>query len=81
MNATHDLPQTRPPIDRMMQIHSELAAGKFPNCSTLARRIEVSPKTIQRDLDFMRDRMNLLQRLDVLDEAGRRVGGFQCSMR
>lgn len=59
MSAPHDLPQTRPPIDRMMQIHSELAAGKFPNCSTLARRIEVSTKTIQRDLEFMRDRMNL----------------------
>ncbi len=59
MSSAHDLPQTRPPIDRMMQIHSELAAGKFPNCSTLAHRIEVSPKTIQRDLEFMRDRMSL----------------------
>ncbi len=59
MSTAHDLPQTRPPIDRMMQIHGELAAGKFPNCSTLARTIEVSTKTIQRDLEFMRDRLNL----------------------
>jgi hypothetical protein len=59
MSTAHDLPQTRPPIDRMMRIHGELAAGKFPNCSTLARTIEVSTKTIQRDLEFMRDRWNL----------------------
>jgi proteasome accessory factor B len=59
MSAPKELPRTRPPIDRMMQIHGELAAGKFPNCSTLARQIEVSAKTIQRDLEFMRDRMNL----------------------
>jgi len=59
MSSVPDLPQTRPPLDRMMQIHAELAAGKFPNCSTLARTIEVSTKTIQRDLEFMRDRLNL----------------------
>lgn len=43
----------------MLHIHQVLSAGKFPNCSTLAREIEVTTKTIQRDLDFMRDRLNL----------------------
>jgi len=43
----------------MMRIHERLKAGRHPNCSTLAREIEVSTKTIQRDLEFMRDRMNL----------------------
>jgi predicted DNA-binding transcriptional regulator YafY len=43
----------------MMRIHAVLAAGKFPNATTLARELEVTTKTIQRDLEFMRDRMNL----------------------
>lgn len=43
----------------MSRIHEELQRGRFPNCSSLAREFEVSPKTIQRDLEFMRDRMRL----------------------
>lgn len=36
-----------------------LRAGGFPNCSTLAKSIEVTPKTIQRDISFMRDQLDL----------------------
>jgi len=43
----------------MMKIHELIAAGKFPNCSTLADVFEVSYKTVQRDIDFMRDQMML----------------------
>ncbi len=43
----------------MVKIHEWLAAGKFPNCSTLAVEFEVSYKTVQRDIDFMRDQMLL----------------------
>ncbi|MBX3733321.1 MAG: WYL domain-containing protein [Verrucomicrobiae bacterium] len=53
------LPTTRPPLDRMMRIHAVLREGRYPNCSTMARKLEVSTKTIQRDLEFMRDRLNL----------------------
>ena len=52
-------PTTRPPLDRMMRIHAALQEGNFPNCSTLARHLEVSTKTVQRDLEFMRDRLDL----------------------
>ncbi len=52
-------PSTRPPLDRMMRIHQEIQAGKFPNATSLAQELEVSPKSIQRDLEFMRDRMDL----------------------
>lgn len=52
-------PRARPPLQRMLQIHQALAAGGYPNASTLARDLEVSVKSIQRDLDFMRDRLNL----------------------
>ena len=43
----------------MLRIHQALQAGGFPNASKLAREIEVSTKTIHRDIEFMRDRLNL----------------------
>lgn len=54
-----NVPLSRPPLERMLRIHQELQSGKYPNASTLARTMEVSTKTIHRDLDFMRDRMEL----------------------
>ncbi len=50
---------SRPPLERMMQIHAKLKAGEFPNCRKIADALEVSSKTIQRDIDFMRDRLGL----------------------
>ena len=50
---------TRPPFLRMLRIHELLSAGRFPNCSVLAREFEVSVKTVQRDVDFMRDQLML----------------------
>jgi proteasome accessory factor B len=52
-------PKSRPPLERMMRIHHEIASGKYPNATTLARDLEVSTKSVQRDLEFMRDRLNL----------------------
>jgi len=49
----------RPAIERMLRIHQLLKRGNFPNCSTLSKELEVSSKTISRDIDFMRDRMLL----------------------
>ncbi len=49
----------RPPLERMSKLHSLLQGGTFPNCVFLAKSLEVSRKTIQRDLDFMRDRLSL----------------------
>lgn len=43
----------------MLQIHQAIQAGDYPNASTLAESLEVSSKTAQRDLDFLRDRMGL----------------------
>jgi proteasome accessory factor B len=61
-----DFPRSRPPLARMMQIHQALQSGSFPNCTTLGRQLEVSTKSIQRDLDFMRDRMELPIEFDSL---------------
>ena len=43
----------------MMRLHAALKSHHLPNCRTIARELEVSPKTIQRDIDFMRDRLGL----------------------
>ncbi len=51
--------RTRRPLLRIHHIHEVIQAQRFPNCSTLAREIEVTPKTIQRDISYMRDEMNL----------------------
>ena len=50
---------TRPPLDRMQQIFSLIKSGESPNRHQLAAEIEVTVKTIQRDIDFMRDRLRL----------------------
>jgi predicted DNA-binding transcriptional regulator YafY len=50
---------SRPPLERMLRIHQSLSSGKFPNASTLARELEVSTKSVHRDIEFMRDRLNL----------------------
>jgi len=57
--ASHTMPRHRPPLERMLRIHQALQSNKFPNATTLARELEVSTKSIQRDLDFMRDRLEL----------------------
>ena len=42
-----------------MRLHGALKARQFPNCRKIAAELEVSAKTIQRDIDFMRDQLGL----------------------
>lgn len=51
--------RSRPPLERMLRIHQAIQSGTLPNASTLARALEVSSKSIHRDLEFMRDRLGL----------------------
>lgn len=44
----------KPQHSRLLFIDREIAKGKHPNSSMLARDYEVSAKTIQRDIDYMR---------------------------
>ncbi len=50
---------SRPPLERMLKIHDELRRGALVNCTKLVRSLEVSRKTIVRDIAFMRDRLDL----------------------
>ena len=49
----------RPPWERMMRFHNLVKNGEYPNCSTLANEFEVSVRTIMRDVDFMKYRLDL----------------------
>ena len=53
----------RPPLARMLQIHEALQTGKPTNCNKLAQGLEVSARTVQRDIDFMRDQLGLPHRV------------------
>jgi proteasome accessory factor B len=50
---------SRPPVERMLRIHQAIQSGKHPNAVSLAQELEVSTKSIHRDLEFMRDRLEL----------------------
>lgn len=43
----------------MLRIHQAIQSGKFPNATALALELEVSTKSIHRDVEFMRDRLAL----------------------
>ena len=48
----------RPLWRRLQAIHHAIKEGRRPNASTLARELSVSTKTVQRDLDYLRDELN-----------------------
>lgn len=48
----------KPQHSRLLFIDKEISAGSYPNCSLLAQEWEVSSKTIQRDLEYMKYQLN-----------------------
>jgi predicted DNA-binding transcriptional regulator YafY len=49
--------RTRTQFARLMELDRLIRAGRHPNCLTFAADWEVSQKTVQRDIDFMRDQL------------------------
>src|SRR5208283_6146379 len=49
---------TRPALKRLQVIDSAVRREPLPNARTLARELEVTPRTIQRDIEFMRDQLH-----------------------
>jgi|GEM_PF-2329421 len=45
----------RPPMVRMQYVDRQLQANLYPNCIGIARYFEVSPKSIQGDIRYMKD--------------------------
>lgn len=44
----------RPPRERLIAVFEAIQAGHFPNATTLAVDLEVSPRSIKRDIDQLR---------------------------
>src|SRR4051812_21178840 len=55
---------SRPPLARMMAIDSAIREGGLPNPTSLARQLEVAPRTVRRDLTYLRDRLHAPVRFD-----------------
>ena len=55
----------------MLKIHDELRRGALTNCTKLMSTLEVSRKTIVRDIAFMRDRLELPIEFDAQIQAYR----------
>jgi proteasome accessory factor B len=47
----------RPLWRRLQTIHHEIKEGRHPNTSSLAASLGVSSKTVQRDIDYLRDEL------------------------
>lgn len=45
-------------MERYYWFDNQVRAGRFPNATALADRFEISSKTAQRSIDFMRDRLD-----------------------
>ncbi|MDF1656460.1 MAG: transcriptional regulator [Verrucomicrobiales bacterium] len=50
---------TRRPLERVLRVHEMVSRGRLPNANEIARELEVSRKTILRDIRFMRDDLGL----------------------
>jgi len=46
---------SRPPLRRLALIDRLIRSGQHPNASSIARELEVNPRTVHRDLEFLRD--------------------------
>lgn len=57
----------RPLWRRLQTIHHEIKEGRHPNASSLARELRVSTKTVQRDLDYLRDELDAPIEFDRLE--------------
>lgn len=49
---------THPPILRIMRIHQAIREKRYPNVPDLAKLLEVSRRTVQRDIEFLRDQLS-----------------------
>jgi len=47
--------RTKSQFHRIIELDRQIRAGRYPNCLSFAVDWEVTPKTIQRDIDFLRD--------------------------
>jgi predicted DNA-binding transcriptional regulator YafY len=49
--------RTKSQFSRILALDQQIRTGKYPNCILFAEEWEVSQKTVQRDIDFLRDQL------------------------
>ena len=47
--------RTKSQYTRVLALDRKIRAGEYPNCLNFAADYEISQKTAQRDIDFLRD--------------------------
>ncbi len=59
MSDGRDIRKLKTQFYRWLLIDEQISAGRCPNAESLARDIEVSPRTIKRDLEYFRDMLGV----------------------
>jgi predicted DNA-binding transcriptional regulator YafY len=54
----HGAFKDRPLWRRLQTIHHEIKEGRHPNTRSLGELLSVSSKTVQRDIDYLRDELD-----------------------
>jgi predicted DNA-binding transcriptional regulator YafY len=44
-------------LQRIAALDRAIRAGEYPNARTISRELEVGHRTVQRDVEFLRDRL------------------------
>jgi hypothetical protein len=68
---------TRPPSDRMRRIHEWINSGKYPNAVTMGKDLEVTDRTVKRDIS----RVSVRPFLPSGSAVPWSCGPFSCSPR
>lgn len=50
--------RTKTQFARLLELDRRIRDGKYPNCLTFAAEWEVAQKTVQRDIDYLRDQLS-----------------------
>jgi proteasome accessory factor B len=57
MGALEMILASRPPLVRIIAIDQSIRSGALTNAQTLSRQLEVNPRTIRRDIAYLRDQL------------------------
>jgi predicted DNA-binding transcriptional regulator YafY len=57
MNNSEIMKRSKTQAERLLALDKQIRGNEFPNCTSFAAEWEISTKTAQRDIDFMKDRM------------------------
>jgi predicted DNA-binding transcriptional regulator YafY len=57
---------SRPFLERIAALDRAIRDGEYPNAVTFAHHLEVSHRTIQRDIEFLRERLGATRAYDAV---------------